>query len=95
MAIKGNYWLDLIAREKEFAKEIESTVKKLIGKRFHDYPDLAANVKEAIRIHLENYGVKHRMGLFHLHYDIDFKYDKNFILTGYDLKNVQLDDDAW
>ncbi len=95
MAIKGNYWLDLIEKEKNLKKEIENTIRKSIGKKYADYSDMTAKIKEDIRTQLENYGVKHHMGLFHLEYDLDLKYDSNFILTGFEIKSIYLKEDIW
>jgi hypothetical protein len=93
--IKGNYWLDLIEKEKRLKGAIESTIRKSIGKKFSDYTDMTMKIKDDIRIELENYGVKHHMGIFHLEYDLDLKYDSSFILTGFDVKFVYLNEDVW
>jgi len=95
MAIKGNYWLDLIEKEKNLKKEIELTIRKSIGKKFYDYANMTYEIKEDIKTQLENYGVKHHMGIFNLEYDLDLKYDSNFILTGFEIKSVYLNEDVW
>jgi hypothetical protein len=95
MAIKGNYWLDLIAKEKKLHAEIESAVDSLVGNKFFDYNEMAMSVKDAITRRIENYGIKHHMGIFHLEYDLDLKYDNAHRLTGFVIKFVMLDEDVW
>ena len=95
MVIKGNYWLDLIEKEKNLKKEIESTIKKFLGKKFHDYNDMVTTIKDEIRKQLENYGVKHHLGIFNLEYDLDLKHDHDYVLTGFDVKFVYLNEDVW
>jgi hypothetical protein len=92
-AIQGNYWLDLIEKEEKLRQEIEAAVDKLIGKKFKDYVDMASQIKDAIRIRLENYGVKHRMGFFDVEYDLDLQYDISFRLGGFVIKFVNLNAD--
>lgn len=95
MAIQGNYWLDLIEKEKKLRREIETAVQKLVGKKFMDYAEMTLHVKEAIRSRLENYGVKHHMGFFNVEYDLDLHYDNSFHLGGFTIKFVNLEDDMW
>lgn len=95
MILTGNYWLDLLAKEKNLRKEIEATIRKSIGKKFSDYEDMTIKLKDDIRTQLENYGVKHHMGLFHIEYDLDLKYDDDYILNGFKIKYVFLNEDVW
>ena len=94
--IRGNYWVDLIEREKNIKKEIQATISKSIGKKFSDYNDMTSKIKNDIRKQVENYGVAHHMGVFNLEYDLDLKYDNNFVLTGYEIKFVYLEqEEPW
>lgn len=90
MTIKGNYWTDLIEKESNLKKEIESTIKKYLGTKFYDYQDMTSNIRDSIKVHLEMYSVKHHMGVFNIEYDLDLKYDSKFKLTGFEVKQVYL-----
>lgn len=95
MTLTGNYWLDLLTKEKKIRKEIEVIIQKSIGRTFSDYESMTSRLKDDIRTQLENYGVKHHMGLFHIEYDLDLKYDDNYTLTNFNIKYVFLDEDIW
>jgi hypothetical protein len=91
----GNYWLDVLTKERNIRKEIESTVRKSIGRKFSNYTEMTICIKDEIRVQLENYGVEQNMGIFNLEYDVDLKYDSNFVLTGFEIKFVYLNEDIW
>lgn len=95
MYIKGNYWLNLLEKESNLKKEIETTIKRSVGKKFLDYQDMVSKIKSDVRTQLENYGIKYHLGVFHLEYDFDLTYDKSFILSGYNVKYVLLEEDVW
>jgi len=94
MLIKGNYWLELIAKEKDFRKEIESAVRGIVGRCFPDYESLHGAVMSAIRNRLEHYGLSKNLGEFKLDYDVDLHYDDEFFLNGFHIKSVCLVDEV-
>lgn len=93
--IKGNFWIDLIEKEAEIKKEIERVVDKMIGRRFKNYSEMSEKVKEAISRRLEEYGLKHHMGIFNAEYDISITQDKNHTFVGYEIKFVFIDEDIF
>jgi hypothetical protein len=56
---------------------------------------MVSKIKSDVRTQLENYGIKYHLGVFHLEYDFDLTYDKSFILSGYNVKYVLLEEDVW
>lgn len=95
MILTGNYWLELLAKEKNLKKEIETAIKKHIGRKFYNYEDMTAEIKNNVKIQIENYGVKYRMGIFSVEYDVDLKYDSKFVLNGFVIKFVFLNEEIW
>jgi hypothetical protein len=85
---KGNYWLELISKEKDFRKEIAAAVEQVIGKSFMDYEELHDHVMNNIRTRLEYYGLKNNLGDFKLDYNVDLHYDVDFYLEGYTIRYV-------
>lgn len=95
MLIKGNYWLDLIAKENEFRREIEAAVRQVVGKCFPDYDSLHECVTKTIRSRLEYYGLNKSMGEFKVDYDVDLHYDDEFFLNGFSIKSVTIVDEYY
>lgn len=90
---KGNYWLEIISKEKEFYREIQNAVYDMIGMSFSDYDTLHEQVMTNISNHLEQYGLKNNIGLFKLDYNVDLHYDHDFSLNGFNVRYVYIVDE--
>lgn len=94
MIVKGNYWVELLEKERRLQIEIEVVIKRFVGVSFLTYDDMTNKLKDNIRIQIENYGVKHHMGIFNIEYDLNLKYDDNYLLNGGNVKYILLDEDV-
>lgn len=83
MSLKGNYWLELLNKEKIFKKEIDHVVQQIVGKEFVNYEDLHDYVMDKIQTHLEYYGLNNNLGEFKLDYNVDLHYNSDYCLKGW------------